>query len=95
MNGPLFYNWTGRRKGTPKGVDETHHYCRHQQYTLGYLLTKQNLSNIPLIDTSLAHIIADINKMYGPIHCYERNEIWACKACVQSKNTYICYVAWA
>ena len=35
--------------------------------TLGYLLTKQNLSNIPLIDTSLTHIIADINKMYGPI----------------------------
>ena len=64
-------------------------------YTLGYLLTKQNLSKIPLIDTSLAHIIADINKMYEPIHCYERNEIWACKACVQSKNTYICYVVWA
>ena len=21
---PLVYNWTGRRKGTPKGVDETH-----------------------------------------------------------------------
>ena len=26
MNGlePLFWNWTGRRKGTPKFVDETH-----------------------------------------------------------------------
>ena len=26
MNGlePLFKNWTGRRKGIPKGVDETH-----------------------------------------------------------------------
>ena len=22
---PLFLNWTGRREGTPKGVDETHH----------------------------------------------------------------------
>ena len=28
MNGlePLFSSWTGRRKGIPKGVDETHHW---------------------------------------------------------------------
>ena len=25
----LFYNWTGRRKGIPKGVDETHHTYSH------------------------------------------------------------------
>ena len=22
---PLFCDWTGRRKGIPKGIDETHH----------------------------------------------------------------------
>ena len=31
MNGlePLFYNWTGRRKGIPKGVNETHPWLFH------------------------------------------------------------------
>ena len=34
MNGlePLFYNWTGRQNGIPKGVDETHHYVAHLDF---------------------------------------------------------------
>ena len=39
MNGlePLFLNWTGRRKGIPKGVDETHPNVFF--ITLGHVVT--------------------------------------------------------
>ena len=45
MNGlePPFKNWTGRRKGIPKGVDETH---------LFYSLNSPAQPNLPVTDPS-------------------------------------------
>ena len=45
MNGlePIFKNWTGRRKGVPKGVDETH---------LCYSLNSPAQPNLPVTDPS-------------------------------------------
>ena len=44
MNGlePLFYNGTGRRKGIPKGVDETH-LCMYVLASLAILVLGSTL----------------------------------------------------